>query len=222
MKQDDSRSLSADPYRQGRAVRNDVLNFETGWKRLHICGGGHQIIVGRRLILTPEDRIVSAGKVNAPAAVERRPGSIFLRQILAALVRRQRPDHRFYVGDKEVNEHPIRAPKRPIGSRPRVIPAIIPEIHGFVRFGRARKTVASCRVQRTTNCELEKMVSSEHLRDKASRYYLLARSITSTRDIAHFEALGAEADQAAAEMEAEEDAAWLSRLNEPDYNGKCE
>jgi len=58
------------------------------------------------------------------------------------------------------------------------------------------------------------MVSSQHLRDKASRYYLLARSITSTRDIAHFEALGAEADQAAAEMEAEEDAAWLSSSNE--------
>jgi hypothetical protein len=61
---------------------------------------------------------------------------------------------------------------------------------------------------------LEKMVSSQDLRDKASRCYLLARSITSTRDIAHFEALGAEADQAAAEMEAEEDATWLSSSNE--------
>jgi hypothetical protein len=77
-------------------------------------------------------------------------------------------------------------------------------------------------VQKTTNWELEKMVSSQQLRDKASRYYQLARSITSTRDIAHFEALGAEVDQAAANMEAEEDAAWLSRQNEPNYNGKRE
>jgi hypothetical protein len=76
-------------------------------------------------------------------------------------------------------------------------------------------------IQRTTNSELEKMVSSQHLRDKASRCYLLARSITSTRDIAHFEALGAEADQAAAEMEAEEDAAWLSSSNEPDNDSEC-
>ena len=76
-------------------------------------------------------------------------------------------------------------------------------------------------IQRTTNSELEKMVSSQHLRDKASRYYLLARSITSTRDIAHFEALGAEADQAAAEMEAEEDAAWLSSSDEPDNDREC-
>jgi hypothetical protein len=42
VKQDDSRSLFADPYRQGRAIRSDVLNFEAGWKRLNICGGGHQ------------------------------------------------------------------------------------------------------------------------------------------------------------------------------------
>jgi hypothetical protein len=77
-------------------------------------------------------------------------------------------------------------------------------------------------VEKTTNWELEKMVSSQQLRDKASRYYQLARSITSTRDIAHFEALGAEVDQAAADMEAEEDAAWLSRQNEPNYNGKRE
>jgi hypothetical protein len=77
-------------------------------------------------------------------------------------------------------------------------------------------------VQKTTNWELEKMVSSQQLRDKAGRYYQLARSITSTRDIAHFEALGAEVDQAAADMEAEEDAAWLSRQNESNYNGKRE
>ena len=47
VKQDDGRSLSTDPYRQGRdrqgrAVRSDVLNFEIGRKRMHICGGGHQ------------------------------------------------------------------------------------------------------------------------------------------------------------------------------------
>ena len=42
VKQDDSGSLSADPYRQGRAIRSDVLDFEPGWKRLHISGGGHQ------------------------------------------------------------------------------------------------------------------------------------------------------------------------------------
>ena len=42
VKQDNRRSLSANPYREGRAIRSDVLNFETGWKRLHICGGGHR------------------------------------------------------------------------------------------------------------------------------------------------------------------------------------
>ena len=51
---------------------------------------------------------------------------------------------------------PVRAPKRPIGSRPRVIPAIIPGFTVSCVVGRAQKLVASCGIQRTTNSELEK------------------------------------------------------------------
>jgi hypothetical protein len=49
-----------------------------------------------------------------------------------------------------------------------------------------------------------KMLSVTQPKDKAERYYRLARSITSTQDTKLFEALGAEADQAAADLEAEE------------------
>jgi hypothetical protein len=42
VEQDNCWSLAAHPYRQSRAVRIDVLNSKACWKRLHICGGGHQ------------------------------------------------------------------------------------------------------------------------------------------------------------------------------------
>ena len=48
------------------------------------------------------------------------------------------------------------------------------------------------------------MVSVRNLREMASRYYRLSRSVSSYQDIALFQRLGAEADQAADEMEAEE------------------
>jgi hypothetical protein len=54
--------------------------------------------------------------------------------------------------------------------------------------------------------EAGEMNSVQKLRDKATQYYRLARSVTSTRDIALFRSLGAEADQAADKMEAEETA----------------
>lgn len=42
VKQDDRRALSADPDREGRAIRDDVLNLKAGWKWPHICDGGHR------------------------------------------------------------------------------------------------------------------------------------------------------------------------------------
>jgi hypothetical protein len=47
--------------------------------------------------------------------------------------------------------------------------------------------------------------SSRKLRDMAGHYLRLARSISSAEDVARFEALAAEADQAATLMEDEED-----------------
>jgi hypothetical protein len=68
------------------------------------------------------------------------------------------------------------------------------------------------------------MVLIQQLKDKADRYYRLARSVNSIRDIELFESLGAEAAQAAADMESAEHrrrldsptgqadrAAWLPR-----------
>jgi hypothetical protein len=52
--------------------------------------------------------------------------------------------------------------------------------------------------------EVQEMISVKDLRDKASRYYRLSRMVTSHRDIELFESLGAEAEQAAADMEAEQ------------------
>jgi hypothetical protein len=48
------------------------------------------------------------------------------------------------------------------------------------------------------------MVSVRDLRDKANRYYRLSRSVGSDQDVALLQKLGAEADQAANDMEAEE------------------
>jgi hypothetical protein len=48
------------------------------------------------------------------------------------------------------------------------------------------------------------MVCVQDLKDKAGRYFRLARSITSQQDIDLFESLGAEAEQAATDMEVRE------------------
>jgi hypothetical protein len=52
---------------------------------------------------------------------------------------------------------------------------------------------------------LDKLQSAKNLRDRAGHYLRLARSISADEDVARFEALAAEADQAAALMEDEED-----------------